>query len=81
MIPLDVAAVRLAVALAAAGCPPVKTSTLAMIAAHARDCGPEEVAGWVVEDPGWIVCPSININQSRFGASLLVVGRFRTRGG
>lgn len=80
MIPLDRAAVRLALALAGAGCPPVTTGTLAIIATHARDNGPEEVAGWVVDDPGWVVMPSTNTNQNNFGASLLVIGRFRTNG-
>ena len=76
MIPLDVAAVRLSLALAGGGCrAPVSTGTLAILATWARDRGPETVARWVQADPGWLVAPSVNRNQSHFGASLLTYGR------
>ena len=80
MTTLDVAATRLAVALAAAGCPPITTGTLANLATWARDYGADVVAGWIAADPGWIIAPSINTNHAAFRASLLTIGRFKTNG-
>ena len=77
MTPLDRAAVQLALALAGAGCHVPRTATLAALATWARDYGPETVAGWVLEDPGWIIAPSAPPNANAFGPTLAAVGRFR----
>jgi len=77
MTPLDVAAVRLSLLLAGAGAPRLETGTLAILATWARDHGPDEVARWIAGDPGWIICPSANLNQYPFAASLLQLGRFQ----
>ena len=78
---LDLAAIRFTLALAGGGFRgAVSTGTLAILATYARDHGPEEVARWCREDPGWFIAPGVNTNQMRFGASLLNIGRFRTNG-
>ena len=78
MIPLDVAATRLLLALAGEGYPvAIRASNLAVLATWARDRGPETVAAWVIVDPGCEIMPSCNRNQNPFGRSLFATPKRR----